>query len=58
MAAGAVSGLRDAANLMRGLITALILAALLWLVSGVVRRFMRGKDRQPDKALAKAPERQ
>ena len=43
------------ASLMRGLMAALILAALLWLVSGFVRRFMQGKNGLPDKALAKAP---
>jgi hypothetical protein len=44
------------ASLMRGLMAALILAGLLWLVSGFVQRFMRGKDGLPEKALAKAPE--
>jgi hypothetical protein len=43
------------ASLMRGMMAALVLAALVWLASGFVRRFMQGKDGLPDKALAKAP---
>jgi hypothetical protein len=43
------------ASLMRGAMAALILAALLWLASGFVRRFMQGKDGFAGKALAKAP---
>ena len=43
------------ASLMRGLMAALILTALVWLASGFVRRFMQGKDPLADKALAKAP---
>jgi HupE / UreJ protein len=43
------------ASLMRGLMAALILIALMWLVSGFVRRFMQGKDGAAEKALAKAP---
>jgi hypothetical protein len=43
------------ASLMRGMMAALILAALVWLASGFVRRFMQGKDSFPDKTLAKAP---
>src|SRR4029077_6937252 len=42
-------------SLMRGAMAALILAALMWLASGVVRRFMQGKDGFADKAFAKAP---
>jgi hypothetical protein len=42
------------ASLMRGLMAALVLVALLWLASGFVRRFMQGKD-TAQKALAKAP---
>jgi Na+-transporting methylmalonyl-CoA/oxaloacetate decarboxylase gamma subunit len=39
----------------------LILAALVWLASGFVRRFMQGKDAKDafaGKALAKAPARE
>ena len=43
------------ASLMRGLMAALILIALMWLASGFVRRFMQGKDGGAEKALAKAP---
>jgi hypothetical protein len=43
------------ASLMRGMMAALVLAALVWLASGFVRRFMQGKGDLPDKALAKAP---
>jgi hypothetical protein len=43
------------ASLMRGMMAALVLTALVWLASGFVRRFMQGKDSFPDKALAKAP---
>src|SRR5216684_3321419 len=46
------------ASLMRGAMAVLILAALVWLASGFVRRFMQGKDTKDafaDKALAKAP---
>jgi hypothetical protein len=43
------------ASLMRGLMAALILTAIVWLASGFVRRFMQGKDGFPDEALAKAP---
>jgi len=43
------------ASLMRGLMAALILIALMWLASGFVRRFMQGKDGAAEKALAKAP---
>ena len=43
------------ASLMRGLMAVLILTALVWLASGVVRRFMQGKDGFAEKALAKAP---
>ena len=32
------------ASLMRGLMAALILTALVWVASGFVRRFMQGKD--------------
>jgi hypothetical protein len=46
------------ASLMRGAMAVLILAALLWLASGFVRRFMQGKDGFADKALAKAPARE
>ena len=42
-------------SLMRGLMAALILIALVWLASGFVRRFMQGKDSLADKALAKVP---
>jgi hypothetical protein len=42
-------------SLMRGLMAALILTALVWLASGFVRRFMQGKDSLADQALAKAP---
>jgi HupE / UreJ protein len=42
------------ASLMRGLMAALVLVALLWLASGFVRRFMQGND-TAQKALAKAP---
>jgi HupE/UreJ protein len=43
------------ASLMRGAMAVLILAALLWLASGFVRRFMQGKDAFADKALARTP---
>jgi len=43
------------ASLMRGLMAMLILAALVWLMSGFVRRFMLGKEGVPAKALVKAP---
>ena len=46
------------ASLMRGAMAVLILAALVWLASGFVRRFMQGKDGFADKALAKAPARE
>ena len=46
------------ASLMRGAMAVLILAALLWLASGFVQRFMQGKDGFADKALAKAPARE
>ncbi len=52
------------ASLMRGAMAVLILAALVWLASGFVRRFMEGKDVQgkedafADKVLAKAPARE
>jgi hypothetical protein len=46
------------ASLMRGAMAMLILAALLWLASGFVRRVMQGKDGFADKALAKAPARE
>src|SRR5262249_57428573 len=42
-------------GLMRGLMAALILTALVWLASGFVRRFTQGKESLADKALAKAP---
>jgi hypothetical protein len=43
------------ASLMRGAMAVLILAALLWLASGFVRRFMQGKEGFAEKALVKAP---
>ena len=43
------------ASLMRGLMAMLILAALVWLASGFVRRLMQGKDEVAHKALAKVP---
>lgn len=43
------------ASLMRGAMAVLILIALLWLLSGFVRRFMQAKDGFADKALANAP---
>jgi hypothetical protein len=54
------------ASLMRGAMAVLILAALVWLASGVVRRFMQGKEGLAmqgkeafvDKAFAKAPARE
>jgi len=46
------------ASLMRGAMAVLILAALVWLASGFVRRFMQGKQGFADKALAKAPARE
>ena len=46
------------ASLMRGAMAMLILAALVWLASGFVRRFMEGKEGFADKALAKAPARE
>jgi len=49
------------ASLMRGAMAVLILAALVWLASGFVRRFMQGKDAKDafaGKALAKAPARE
>jgi hypothetical protein len=46
------------ASLMRGAMAVLILAALVWLASGFVRRFMDGKEGFADKALAKAPARE
>jgi hypothetical protein len=42
------------ASLMRGAMAVLILAALVWLASGFVRRFIEGKDAFADKVLAKA----
>lgn len=38
------------ASLMRGMMAALILAGLVWLASGFVRRFVRVKDGVPSKA--------
>src|SRR5215470_15329941 len=46
------------ASLMRGAMAVLILAALVWLASGFVRRFMEGREGFADKALAKAPARE
>jgi hypothetical protein len=43
------------ASLMRGLMAALILTALVWLASGLVRRFIEAKDMFAEKALAKNP---
>jgi hypothetical protein len=55
------------ASLMRGLMAVLILTALVWMVSGLVRRLMQGqdlpsrdlqgKDGFPERALAKVPDR-
>jgi hypothetical protein len=42
-------------SLMRGLMAALVLTALVWLASGLVRRLMQGKDDVADGALAKVP---
>jgi hypothetical protein len=41
------------AGLMRALMAALILTAILWLLSGFVRRFMQAKDVFTENALAK-----
>jgi HupE / UreJ protein len=46
------------ASLMRGTMAVLILAAVVWLASGFVRRFMQVKDGFVDEALAKAPARE
>jgi hypothetical protein len=43
------------ASLMRGMMAALILAAILWLVSGLVRRFIEASDAFAEKALARSP---
>jgi hypothetical protein len=43
------------ASLMRGMMAALILAAIVWLVSGLVRRFIEARDLFADGALVKNP---
>jgi hypothetical protein len=43
------------ASLMRGMMAALILAAIVWLVSGLVRRFIEARDPFADGALARNP---
>jgi hypothetical protein len=43
------------ASLMRGAMAGLILAAIVWLVSGLVRRFMEARDPFADGALARNP---
>ena len=43
------------ASLMRGAMAALILAAIVWLVSGLVRRFIEARDPFADGALARNP---
>jgi hypothetical protein len=43
------------ASLMRGMMAALILAAIVWLVSGLVRRFIEARDEFGAKALARSP---
>src|SRR5262245_18333775 len=42
------------ASLMRGAMAMLMLAALVWLASGFVRRFMQGKDEFAHKVFAMA----
>jgi HupE / UreJ protein len=43
------------ASLMRGALGALILTAIVWLLSGVIRRFIPAKDIVAEKALVKSP---
>jgi hypothetical protein len=43
------------ASLMRGALGALILTAIVWLLSGVIRRFIPAKDMVAEKALVKSP---
>jgi hypothetical protein len=45
------------ASLMRGMMAALILAGTVWLVSGLVRRFIEARDTFGENALARSPSR-
>jgi ABC-type Fe3+ transport system permease subunit len=43
------------ASLMRGMMAALILWAIVWLLSGLVQRFLEARDEFAEKALARSP---
>jgi len=45
------------ASLMRGMMAALILAGTVWLVSGLVRRFIEARDTFGENAMARSPSR-